>query len=175
LSDGRSFGEGLHWGYGFAEVTKRRPRKVIRRGGFKVESAELKHNLIVAKAVNAFEMPARVSRVAVTEIYPEPRERRLGVLVLREDQERLPCKWSVLGLNLINPGETVEVEAKPLRPLREGYAYEITVEREWSSEEMDALMERGPAHRFQTGIPATYLYTNGKLEGLNEEGPSSQG
>jgi hypothetical protein len=164
LTDGRGFGEGLQWGYGYSKASRRRPGRIKRRAGFDLESAEFKHASILVRAVNNHDRPARVKDVEVSEVYPEPKEKRFGFLVFSKDREKLPCDWEILGFNLVNPGEDVEVEIKPSRDLKDGYGYEIAVGREWSSEEMDALMERGPAPSCYMGVPVAYLYKNGKLE-----------
>jgi hypothetical protein len=161
----RSFGEGLHWGYGFSQVTKKKSRKTNLKGGFDVKSANFKDITISVKAVNSYHTPIRVNEVALTEIYPEPevKKRLRGLLIQRKDREKLPCKWKVLGINVVNTGETVEIEVEPLRPLKNGYAYGIAVWRELSQAEVEAIIESPTQYDYNIGTPAFYLYKDGKL------------
>jgi len=115
--------------------------------------------------VNNYGKPARVSGVEIDEIYPEPQEKRFFIIVQSKDRERFPCDSKVQGFNLVNPDEIVEIEVRPLRPLKEEYGYEITVLRQLSDEEQERQWDRhGPFVAYDRGVPAAYVYRNGRLE-----------
>jgi hypothetical protein len=168
VSDG-GFGEGLQWGFGYATVKEsieeveeeeksERRRKSARSIGFAVKSAEIMGSSILIRAINAWNRPARISTLVLTEIWPETKRG----LLLSKDRESLRCEWRVRGFNLANPGEIITAELIPSRPLREGYAYEIAVGRGSSSEELDE--GHGIASAHVMGSPTAFVYRNGRLE-----------
>jgi hypothetical protein len=164
-----SFGEGLQWGFGYAtakqsideaeeEEQSERRRKSSRSMGFAVKSAEIVNESILIRATNAWNRPARISTLTLTEIWHEAQKG----LLRSKDRESLRCVWRVQGFNLANPGEIIVAEVTPSRPLREGYAYETAVGRESSSEELDA--GHGIANAHVMGSPTAFVYRHGRLE-----------
>jgi len=155
LGSNEGFRKGLHWGYGAREVAEKRPKRLRRRGGFQVDYAELRGSTILVRATNTWDKVARVDEVVLTEISPEPKT---------DDKKAIPCQWGTSGFNLANPSEVVEIELKPSKPLKEGYAYEIAVWRQLSDEEQEAQWNKyGPFVAYNKGIPRAYIYMNGKL------------
>jgi hypothetical protein len=170
LAGDRRLREGLQWGYGINEVTGKRHLKRKRAGGFAVQWAELRGGAILVRAINTWHRPAAVGQVALTEIYPEPKGHEINLLIIRletgtKDREAVPCEWRTSSFNLVNPTEAVEIEVKPSRPLKDGYAYEIAVWRQLSDEEQEAQWNKyGPFVAYNKGVPAAYVYTNGRLK-----------
>jgi len=157
----------------FSEFMRDKKRQRGRRwSGFKVESAELHDGVIAVKTTNTSDEPAQVSHVVVTEIFPQPEERRfLGLFTVRKDREAIPCEWKVSGFNLVSSGEMVKVEVRPSRLLRDGYAYMIWVAREWTrDEEARMIGSSSGSYTLQfdrpMGIAGAYLNKNGRLEDL---------
>jgi len=154
----------------FSEFMRDEKRQRGRRwSGFKVESAELHDSVIAVKATNTLDEPAQVSHIVITEIFPRPEERRfLGLFTVRKDREAIPCEWKVSGFNLVPSGETVKVEVRPSRPLRDGYAYMIWVAREWTRDEESRMIgSSSGSYTLQfdrpMGIAGAYLYRNRRL------------
>lgn len=135
-----------------------------------VEWAELRGGAILVRAINTWHSPARVSQVALTEIYPEPKRNEINLIIMRletatKEREAVPCEWRTLSFNFVNSAEAVEIEVKPSRSLKDGHAYEIAIWRQLSDEEQEAQWNKyGPFVAYDKGVAGAYVYTNGRLE-----------
>jgi len=159
------------WGYGFgcemarmeakAKKAKRRERRELE--GFAIESAEFKDGLILVKAVNIDDVSNTVDDVSVMEVYPEPKVKKIGFLTWKKTWEWLRCKWKASSFS-VGPWESVDVWIEPRRPLKEGYKYVIHVCIRLPLEEDEDMYT-------SVGVPASYIYSNGKLERVQGEKP----